>query len=70
MVSVMDLILSALGEGTSSCTVYYTERAQFLLGWAYVVLGALCVAVAPLMYLEVRMGPVWRQRRAMEVKQK
>ena len=32
-------------------------------GWTYVVLGGLCVFVSPLLYVEIRWGPFWRQRR-------
>jgi len=32
-------------------------------GWTYVVLGGLCVLVSPLLYVEIRWGPFWRQRR-------
>jgi hypothetical protein len=46
MVSVMDPIITAVGEGKR-----------------YVILGGLCIAVFPLILLEIRMGPVWRQRR-------
>ncbi|KAI0003808.1 MFS general substrate transporter [Russula compacta] len=46
MVSIMNPILTALGDG-----------------WTYVLLGGLCVLVSPLLYVEVRWGPVWRERR-------
>ena len=32
-------------------------------GWAYTVLGGLCVLAFPLVYVEMRWGPVWRERR-------
>ncbi|KAF8265762.1 MFS general substrate transporter, partial [Lactarius quietus] len=32
-------------------------------GWAYVLLGGFCVLVAPLIWVEVRWGPIWRERR-------
>ncbi|KAI0308328.1 MFS general substrate transporter [Multifurca ochricompacta] len=32
-------------------------------GWAYVVLGSFCVLAAPLLYIEIWRGPVWRERR-------
>ncbi|KAI9444681.1 MFS general substrate transporter [Lactarius indigo] len=32
-------------------------------GWAYVLLGGSCVLVSPLIWVEVRWGPVWRERR-------
>ncbi|KAH9993492.1 MFS general substrate transporter [Russula compacta] len=32
-------------------------------GWTYVLLGGLCVLVSPLLYAEVRWGPVWREQR-------
>ncbi|KAA1468010.1 MFS general substrate transporter [Dentipellis sp. KUC8613] len=32
-------------------------------GWTYVILAATCVAVTPLLYVEVKWGPVWRERR-------
>ncbi|KAH9996022.1 major facilitator superfamily domain-containing protein [Russula vinacea] len=31
--------------------------------WTYVVLGGLCVLVSPLLYVEMRWGPFWRERR-------
>ena len=33
------------------------------MGWTYVILGALCVAVTPMMYLVIYIGPRWRARR-------
>ena len=33
------------------------------IGWTYVILGALCIAVAPIMFIVMRMGPKWRARR-------
>jgi len=32
-------------------------------GWAYILLGGLCVLVSPLLYVEVRWGPTWREQR-------
>ena len=32
-------------------------------GWTYVALGGLCVLVSPLLYVEIRWGPFWRQQR-------
>ena len=32
-------------------------------GWTYTLLGGLCVLVSPLLYVEVRWGPMWRERR-------
>ena len=32
-------------------------------GWRYTVLGGLCVLASPLVYVEIRWGPVWRERR-------
>ena len=32
-------------------------------GWSYVLLGGLCVLVSPLLYIEIRWGPFWRERR-------
>lgn len=32
-------------------------------GWTYTIMGAICVSVAPLIWLEIKMGPVWRERR-------
>jgi len=32
-------------------------------GWTYALLGCLCVLVSPLLIVEVRWGPVWRERR-------
>jgi len=32
-------------------------------GWAYVLLGGFCVLVSPLIWVEVRWGPMWRERR-------
>jgi len=47
MVSIINPILVALGDG-----------------WAYTLLGGLCVLVSsPLLYVEVRWGPIWRERR-------
>lgn len=33
------------------------------IGWTYVILGALCIAVAPIMFIVMRMGPKWRASR-------
>jgi hypothetical protein len=35
-------------------------------GWTYVILGGLCVLVSPLLYVEMRWGPFWRERRRRE----
>jgi len=32
-------------------------------GWTYTLLGGLCVLISPLLYVEIRWGPVWRERR-------
>ncbi|KAH9065620.1 major facilitator superfamily domain-containing protein [Lactarius vividus] len=32
-------------------------------GWAYVLLGGFCILVSPLIWVEVRWGPIWRERR-------
>ena len=32
-------------------------------GWAYVLLGGFCILVSPLIWIEVRWGPIWRERR-------
>jgi len=32
-------------------------------GWTYTVLGGLCMLTSPLVYVEIRRGPVWRERR-------
>jgi len=49
MVSVMDPILVAIGDG-----------------WTYTLLGGLCVLVSPLLYVEIRWGSMWRERRRKE----
>ncbi|KAI0275306.1 MFS general substrate transporter [Gloeopeniophorella convolvens] len=33
------------------------------MGWTYVLLGGMCILAAPLLYVEVHWGPVWRERR-------
>ncbi|KAI0068155.1 MFS general substrate transporter [Artomyces pyxidatus] len=48
LVSVIDLILNALGTG-----------------WTYVLLGGMCIAVSPLIFVLRRWGPVWRERRRL-----
>ena len=32
-------------------------------GWTYTILGGLCTLTSPLVYVEIRWGPVWRERR-------
>ena len=32
-------------------------------GWAYTFFGGLCVLVSPLLYVEIRWGPIWRKQR-------
>lgn len=32
-------------------------------GWTYTVLGGLCMLTSPLLYVEMRWGPIWRERR-------
>ena len=32
-------------------------------GWTYTLLGSLCVLVSPLLYVEIRWEPMWRERR-------
>jgi hypothetical protein len=46
MVSIMDPMLVALGDG-----------------WTYTLLGGLCLLASPLVIVEVRWGPTWRERR-------
>ncbi|KAI9507807.1 major facilitator superfamily domain-containing protein [Russula earlei] len=38
-------------------------------GWAYTLLGGLCVLVSPLLYIDVRWGPMWRERRRIKEQQ-
>ncbi|KAL4241760.1 MFS transporter superfamily protein [Abortiporus biennis] len=38
-------------------------------GWTYVVLGALCVVVSPIMFIIMRMGPRWRAARRVKSNQ-
>jgi len=35
-------------------------------GWTYTLLGGLCVLVSPLLYVETRWGPMWREQRRKE----
>jgi hypothetical protein len=35
-------------------------------GWTYTLLGGLCVLVSPLLYVETRWGPIWREQRRKE----
>ena len=32
-------------------------------GWTYTLLGGLCLLVSPLVVVEIRWGPTWRERR-------
>lgn len=32
-------------------------------GWTYVVMAAMCLAVSPLLFIEIRFGPRWREQR-------
>lgn len=32
-------------------------------GWAYVILGGMCIAVTPFLFIEVTYGPKWRENR-------
>lgn len=32
-------------------------------GWTHVILAGLCIAISPLLFVEMRWGPVWRERR-------
>jgi hypothetical protein len=63
MVSVIDPIITTMGEGRCCSASLQKLPADFNLGWVYVILGALCIAMSPLILLEVRMGPVWQRRR-------
>ncbi|KAI9507806.1 MFS general substrate transporter [Russula earlei] len=38
-------------------------------GWAYTLLGGLCVLVSPFLYIDVRWGPMWRERRRIKEQQ-
>jgi hypothetical protein len=38
-------------------------------GWTYTLLGGLCVLVSPLMFIQIRWAPVWRERRQRKAKQ-
>ena len=37
-------------------------------GWTYTLLGGLCVLVSPLLFVEMRWAPEWRERRRLKVK--
>jgi hypothetical protein len=39
------------------------------IGWAYVLLGGFCLVVSPLIWVEVRWGPIWRERRRLAQQQ-
>jgi hypothetical protein len=32
-------------------------------GWAYILLGGICLMLLPLMFLEMKIGPRFRQKR-------
>tara|TARA_R110002060_G_scaffold72129_2_gene80770 strand:- start:92 stop:238 length:147 start_codon:yes stop_codon:yes gene_type:complete len=34
-------------------------------GWAYILLGGICLALLPLMLLEIKIGPKYRRKRQM-----
>jgi hypothetical protein len=33
------------------------------IGWSYVILGGCSIALMPLFYVEMRLGPRWREKR-------
>jgi hypothetical protein len=65
MVSVVDLIVSAVGQGrfVHLADCFTDDSTLSTLGWAFTILGALCLAVTPLIFIEVSMGAKWRARR-------
>ncbi|KAH9890745.1 major facilitator superfamily domain-containing protein [Xylariomycetidae sp. FL2044] len=69
-------ILQSRSSGATACTnfvrcslgaivVALTDRIVSSLGyiWTYVLLGGICAAFLPLMYVEMRQGPKWRLKR-------
>jgi len=38
-------------------------------GWTYILLGGFCILVSPLVWVEVRWGPIWRERRRLRAQQ-
>ncbi|KAI9454143.1 MFS general substrate transporter [Lactarius psammicola] len=49
--------------GASMVTIINPIISAMGNGWAYVLLGGFCVLVSPLIWVEVRWGPIWRERR-------
>jgi len=39
------------------------------MGWTYVILGAMCIAVSPIMFVVMRMGPRFRAKRIAKLAQ-
>jgi MFS family permease len=69
-------ILQTRSSGATACTnlvrcslaailVSIIERMTMAmgLGWTYTFWGGICTLLLPLMFLEMKMGPVWRGRR-------
>ncbi|KAL4937757.1 major facilitator superfamily domain-containing protein [Aspergillus oleicola] len=70
-------IAKAQGSGVIACTnlvrcslsailVSFIDSATRRLGfgWTYVLLGAICALILPLIFVEMKMGPQWRAKRA------
>jgi hypothetical protein len=37
-------------------------------GWTYTLLGGICILVSPLLFVEIRCAPEWRERRRQKVR--
>jgi len=36
------------------------------VGWTFVLLGGVCILITPLLYILVKIGPKWRERRRLQ----
>ncbi|KAI0034181.1 MFS general substrate transporter [Vararia minispora EC-137] len=60
-----NLIRCSLGAATVSVVDFIIQAVG--AGWTYVILSGWCVAVFPLLCVELRYGPIWRERRRMKL---
>ncbi|KAL1796053.1 hypothetical protein ACET3X_006277 [Alternaria dauci] len=69
-------ILQSRSSGATACTnlvrcslaailvaIIDRQAAAWGDGWTYTFWGGICCLLLPLMFLEIRMGPVWRKKR-------
>jgi hypothetical protein len=55
--------------GAGMVSVINPILVAFGTGWTYTLLGGICILASPLLYVELRCGPRWRERRRQKQEQ-